>query len=156
MRVMGEASGKVVNMRLRLFCVPLRIFVKRMQDLTPTMRAIIYHPTAMAFPEQLEAARKARRLTAVQLAEMVGIHYTQLRRYETGANQPTLDILRKLAVALNLSLDELAFSPNERVPGDDLRPLLAALNDFSADERHVIREMIEGLILKHTARKFGA
>jgi len=51
----------------------------------------------------------------------VGIHVTQLSRYESGSSQPTLDVIRKIAVALSVSADELIFDENERGPQDDLR-----------------------------------
>ena len=55
------------------------------------------------------------------LAETVGIHLTQLSRYESGASQPILDVIRKLAVALSITANELIFDEKERGPGDDLR-----------------------------------
>ena len=53
----------------------------------------------MDFAHRLAAVRKERGLTQQTLADHVGIHVTQIRRYEAGTNQPTLDVLRALAVA---------------------------------------------------------
>nr|WP_322778625.1 helix-turn-helix transcriptional regulator [Frankia sp. Cas4] len=50
------------------------------------------------------------------------MHVTQLRRYEAGTNQPTLDVLRSPAIALSVSTDALVFEPGERGP-DDLHTL---------------------------------
>ncbi len=46
-------------------------------------------------------------MTQRSLAEHVGIHVSQIRRYEGGDSSPTLDVLRKLAVALSVSADTL-------------------------------------------------
>ena len=45
--------------------------------------------SAPAFPERLAALRKQ------MLAERIGVHVVQLRRYEPGASQPTFDVIRK-------------------------------------------------------------
>src|SRR5580658_7828183 len=74
----------------------------------------------MDFPARLAALRKDRGLTQQALAERVGIHVSQLRRYEAGGAQPTLDVLRRLAVALSVSADQLVFDSDERGPDGDL------------------------------------
>jgi transcriptional regulator with XRE-family HTH domain len=83
----------------------------------------------------------------------VGIHVTQLSRYESGSSQPTLDVIRKIAVALSVSADELIFDENERCPQDDLRLQFEAVSKFSAEEKNVIKSVLEGLILKHEAKR---
>ncbi len=68
----------------------------------------------MGFPERIEKIRKERKLSFNELAQMINIHPTQLRRYEKEESQPTLDVLRKLAVALNVAGDVLLFDEDER------------------------------------------
>jgi transcriptional regulator with XRE-family HTH domain len=66
--------------------------------MAPTVIAI----EDMSFPQRLTALRKQHSLTQQALAERVGIHVTQLRRYEAGTAQPTLDVLRRIAVSLSV------------------------------------------------------
>lgn len=68
------------------------------------------------FAARLVAARKSQSLTQQQLADRSGAHVTQIRRYEAGTSQPTLDVLRALALALNVSADSLLFDDDERDP----------------------------------------
>lgn len=110
---------------------------------------------AMDFPERLSALRKQRGLTQASLAERVGIHVSQLRRYEAGGAQPTLDVLRRLAVALSVTIDELAFDEGERGPSDDLRLHLEAIQHLDPDEQAVIRTLIESMLLRHEARRWA-
>lgn len=65
---------------------------------------------------RLTAARKERGLTQAALAERVGIHVTQVRRYEAGSSAPTLGVLRKIAMSLNVTTDSLVFDDGERGP----------------------------------------
>ena len=110
----------------------------------------------MEFPARLAALRKKKGLTQQALANAVGIHVTQLSRYESGSSQPTLDVIRKIAVALSVSADELIFDENERGPQDDLRLQFEAVSKFTAEEKKVIKSVLEGLILKHEAQRWSS
>jgi transcriptional regulator with XRE-family HTH domain len=121
-------------------------------DTTPDQQ-LLERLLAMNFAERLTAARKQQGLTQQQLADRVGVHVTQLRRYEAGTNQPTLDVLRALAVALSVSTDSLVFDDHERGPGDDLRLTFEATQRLDPDERTTVRQLIEAILLRHEARR---
>jgi transcriptional regulator with XRE-family HTH domain len=105
---------------------------------------------------RLTTIRKHRGLTQAALAETVGIHVTQVRRYEAGDAQPTLEVLRNLAIALSTTTDELAFNTDERQPPNDLRLHLEAINQLDPHEQTIIRELIEAILLRHQARKLAS
>ena len=86
----------------------------------------------MAFPQQLAALRKEKGLTQQVMADELGIHVSQLKRYEKGTSQPTLDVFRKIVLALNVSADKLLFD-NERGPDDDLRFHFEAVAKLNSD-----------------------
>lgn len=109
-----------------------------------------------AFPERLSEVRKNRGMTQQALADRVGIHVVQLRRYERGASQPTLDVIRNLAVALSVSADLLLFGKEERGPDDELRLQFEAVTRFDAEEKKAVMSVLDGLILRHEARKLSA
>ena len=50
------------------------------------------------FPARIVELRKEKGFTQQQLAERIGVHVQQLKRYEAGASQPTLDVIRNLAI----------------------------------------------------------
>jgi transcriptional regulator with XRE-family HTH domain len=123
---------------------------------TPTTR-LLEHLATMDFAHLLVEARKHRGLTQQALADLAGVHVTQLRRYEAGTNQPTLDVLRALAIALSTSRDALVFNDDERGPQDPgLRLHLEAVNQLDPNEQAAIRALIEGALLRHQARKLAA
>jgi transcriptional regulator with XRE-family HTH domain len=106
------------------------------------------------FPQRLADLRKQHSLTQQQLADRIGMHVVQLRRYEAGTSQPTLDVIRKLATALQVSADMLLFGKDERGPDDDLRLQFEAVSRFDEEEKRVVRSLLEGMILKHEARRW--
>jgi len=72
-----------------------------------------------------------------------------------GASQPALDAIRKLAVVLGISANELVFGEDERGPGDDLRLQFEAISNFDPDEEKTAKDVLDGLILKHEARRWA-
>jgi transcriptional regulator with XRE-family HTH domain len=104
----------------------------------------------------LVALRKGKKLTQQKLADTVGVHVIQIRRYESGSAQPTLEVIKKLAIALSVSADKLIFGHNERGPDEDLRLQFEAISKFDPKEKQIIKEVLEGLILKHEAKRWAA
>jgi transcriptional regulator with XRE-family HTH domain len=109
----------------------------------------------MEFSERIIALRKGRGLTQKALAEQVGIHVTQVQRYENGTIQPTLDVLRRLAVALSVSADLLVFDKDERGPDDDLKLAFEAVSQFDAEDKAIAKKVLQGLIIQHQAKRWS-
>ena len=109
----------------------------------------------MDFPERLASLRKEKKLTQQNLAELVGINVIQIRRYERGVSQPTLEVIRKLAVALTVSADKLIFDDGERGPDEELRLQFEAISKFNPQEKRVVKEILDSLILKHEAKRWA-
>jgi len=87
----------------------------------------------------------------------MGVHLSQMQRYESGAGQPTLDVIRRMALALSVSADFLIFDEAERGPQDDgLKFIFEAVEQFTAGEKAVAREVLEGLIIKYQARRWDS
>lgn len=110
--------------------------------------------SSVNFPQRLAERRKLHSLTQQQLADRIGMHVVQLRRYEAGTSQPTLDVICNLATALQVSADMLLFGKDERGPDDDLRLQFEAVSRFDEEEKRVVRSLLEGMILKHEARRW--
>ena len=108
----------------------------------------------MDFPGKLIALRQERQLTQQALADQVGVHVTQLRRYEAGTSQPTLDVLKKLVVALRVSADVLLFDQEERAPDDELRLQFEAISRLDPAEKDAIRTVVESVLVRHEARRW--
>ena len=108
----------------------------------------------MAFPERLIAARKARGLTQEGLGKMAELTKLQIHRYERGTSQPTLEALKRLAIALNASIDELVFEEDERKPEGALQLLFEGVSRLDPGEQELIKELIESIMLKHDAKRY--
>lgn len=96
----------------------------------------------MDFAQRLAAFRKERGLTQQALADRAGVHITQINRYETGDSQPMLDVIRRLAIALTVSADELILGKDERGPDEDLRLQFEAISQFDAEDKELARAAV--------------
>ena len=108
----------------------------------------------MAFPQALVHLRRAKGLSQQALADATGIHVTQIKRYEGGSAQPSMDGLKKIALALDCATDVLVFDPSERPIADDLQRQFEAISKLPEEERAIARHLLEGLVLKHDAKRF--
>ncbi len=96
-----------------------------------TMEVAIFWLLPMDFVKQLVKIRKKRGFTQQTLADAVGLYVNQIKRYEAGNAQPTLDTLVRLAKELNTTLDELVFGDDkERSPIEELKLQFEALSHF--------------------------
>ena len=68
-------------------------------------------------PERLTQAREAREMTAVALAEIVGVVASTISQYENGHQKPRQDTLDALARALNVSGEFFMRAPSQWKPG---------------------------------------
>lgn len=64
-------------------------------------------------------------------------------------------MLVKLAKTLSVTIGALLFNEDERAPSDDLALQFEAIRQFSEEEKQTVRELLEGLILKHQARRWN-
>jgi len=109
----------------------------------------------MEFSARLVQLRKQKGLTQQALADVIGLHSAQIKRYEAGTNQPSLEALKKMALALGVSADSLLFDEAERGPGDDLRLQFDVISHMDEEEQRVIRELIDGMILKYQSHRWS-
>ncbi len=117
------------------------------------MGQINYEIFLMSIRQRLIALRRERDFTQQEMADAIGMHVNQIRRYEAGATQPSLEALKKIAVAMSITIDSLVFGEDERGPTDELRLQFEALSQFDEEERKIAKALLESLILKHNAKR---
>lgn len=106
---------------------------------------------SMSLSARLITLRKQLGLSQQAMADAVGVHSNSWKKYEAGQAQPSLDVLKKIATTLHVSTDSLLFDAQERGPNDEFRLRFEAVATFSPEEKLVVREILDSLILKHQA-----
>lgn len=108
----------------------------------------------MSFPQRLAALRKERGLTQQQMADTIGVHISQLRRYEAGTTQPTIEAFRRTVLALSVSADMLLFDEGERGPDDRLKFQFEAISKLDDKEREALETVISSVLHMHDAKRW--
>ena len=107
----------------------------------------------MEFKDRLKEARTKKRLSQSELANTVGVHVTNISRYERGENKPTTQELSKLADALDVTTDFLmSGSANEVAEGNisdkELLSLFKRVNTLSNDKKKLVKEFLGAFVLQ--------
>ncbi|MEC9490583.1 MAG: helix-turn-helix transcriptional regulator [Halanaerobiales bacterium] len=87
----------------------------------------------MTFGENLKKARKDKGFTQKDLAEIVGIKRSTIAGYESKNQEPSYEVLRKIAKALDCSIDTL---------------LSLDYNNYQVSENKVTKEILHNNQLK--------
>jgi len=101
--------------------------------------------TKVLLGARIKEIRKARGLTQEQLAEMIDVEQKHVSRIESGKNFPSIDLLEKMAAALNVPLmgffDFLHLEEDEGIVN-----LEAMLMELDGNSRKIAHRLIRATI----------
>lgn len=105
------------------------------------------------FGVRLTQFRERRKLSITQLANLIGVDYMQISRYEKGRGLPSLESAVKLAKVLQVTLDELATGIGPAEPpvfsNERLLERMRALDQIPPDRQDVALRVLETVIAGH-------
>jgi len=110
----------------------------------------------MSIAARLVALRKQKGLTQQALADAIGLHITQIKRYEAGTSQPSIEALKKIAQTLRVTTDSLVFEEDERDVDADLTLQFQAIASMPKKQQSVIKQLLEGMIIKYEAERWSS
>ena len=110
----------------------------------------------MSVAARLASIRKQKGLTQQALADAVGLHVTQVKRYEAGASLPSLEAIKKIAQVLRVTTDSLIFEESELAPDANLALQFQAIANMPEPQQAVIRQLLEGMIIKYEAERWSS
>ncbi|WP_242540600.1 helix-turn-helix domain-containing protein [Trinickia mobilis] len=110
----------------------------------------------MSIAARLVALRKQKGLTQQALADSIGLHITQIKRYEAGTSQPSLEAIKKIAKTLRVTTDSLIFEEEELDADADLTMQFQAIANMPKKQQSVIKQLLEGMIIKYEAERWSS
>ena len=108
----------------------------------------------MPISNNLKDIRSKRQLTQGQLGQLAEIELAQIWRIERGTTQPKLETIKKLALALKCSTDELIFDGHEQSMSEKLTKLLHAIDQLPDSKKVFAIEFLEALVMKSEAENW--
>jgi transcriptional regulator with XRE-family HTH domain len=110
----------------------------------------------MGFPEHLAELRRSRGLTQAALADRIGVRSNQLSLYESGKSEPSLGVLRQLAIALSVTCDDLVFGGEDRLSKhQELQMAFEATVLLEPDDQEAVRKLLDAFLASHQDRRGG-
>lgn len=101
----------------------------------------------MDFGSVVVELRKEKNMSQTELAAQLGIHKNVLGRYERNEVLPSVDIARRIADILDVSLDYLTGKDNVQVDKDTSERILE-VSRFEESDRNHIFSVIDAFVAK--------
>ena len=111
-----------------------------------------------AFGKRLTTAREAKSLTKEKLGKLVGVHHSQVGRYEKGEASPSAEVLKKMANTLDVSTDYLmngttADLAAENIQDKTLINQFNRISELSEDNKIVVSKLIDAFLFQQEMKK---
>jgi len=111
--------------------------------------------------DRIKLLRKQKGLSQTDLAKQVGISYAQVGRYETKGAQPSAEVLKKIADALDVSPDFLINGSSDDKAEANLTDVeliqhFKAIEQMDEEDKNVIKKLIDAFITKKKIQQLAS
>ena len=105
------------------------------------------------FGANLKRFRSEKGFSQEAFATKIGVHVTNLSKYERNKSIPSLEIAEKMANALDMSLDEMVYGQqNEkariRIADNELLSLFNKTQQLSDEQKKTVVDLLSAFLLK--------
>lgn len=106
-----------------------------------------------SFTENLKKMRSQKGISQDELAKKIDMHPVQYSRYERGQTVPSIEVVQKIAMALDVSLDELVYGNSEAQAAKDIddRELLSMFKKvqlLNKQKKETVKDFLSAFLLK--------
>lgn len=104
--------------------------------------------------------RKKKGFSQSDLAKIVGISYAQVGRYETKGAQPPAEVLKKLADALDTTVDFLISGNSDEKAASALKDAellqqFRAVEQMDEEDKNTVKKLIDAFITKRKIQQLA-
>ena len=103
------------------------------------------------FGSILKSLRSNKGLSQDAFAKEIGVHVTNLSKYERNISIPSLEVAKRMAEVLEISLDRLVHGENKAQDTIDDNDLLALFNraqKLSDKQKETVKDFLSAFVLK--------
>jgi transcriptional regulator with XRE-family HTH domain len=115
----------------------------------------------LSLGDKLQELRKNKGWSQEQLSKKIGAHQRYISRYENNVSKPSAETLRKLSEVFDVTVDYLLAEESEDgsscvgIKDRELLQWFEEANKLSQDDRDLIKEMIELVVVRNQVRKIN-
>lgn len=99
--------------------------------------------------KRIKQLRAEQKISQEELASKIGVHTNHLSRYERDLTSPSIDVVIKMAKALEVSIDFLIFGELKPELNDkDLVSLFSKVELLNGKQKETVKEFLSAFVLK--------
>ncbi len=112
------------------------------------------------FAENLKKCKTKKGISQEEISKKMSIHPVQFSRYERGQSIPSIEVLQKLAAALDTTTDYLMNGSNDEVVSAQLtdKELLSQFREvekLDQEDKQLVKTFIDAFITKRKIQKLA-
>ena len=113
---------------------------------------------ANKFGDNLKKIRVEKNISQQELADLINSHSTHISRYERNMAAPSIDVVKKIAEALDVTTDTLIYgTQDEKVKNslkdNELLNLFIKAQALSNKQQDTIKDLLSAFIMKTDLQK---
>lgn len=108
---------------------------------------------------KLKKIRNLHNLSQAQLSEKIKVHTTNIARYETNKQTPTIEILKKIADFYDITIDYFIsdneeIKPASRIKDKKLLERFEAVESLKEEDKKTVIDLIDAFIAREKIKDF--
>ena len=107
----------------------------------------------MIFAKRMKELREQRELNRTEIAELIGVSHVMIGRYERNETVPSIEVAKKIADALNVSLDYLAGNSIQPVFDKEIIKRIQDIEELSTDNQEKLFFLIDNITQNIKAKR---
>lgn len=105
------------------------------------------------FGDNLKQARNNKGFSQGELAKLIEMHSTHISRYERNLANPTIEVVKKIAENLDVSVDYLIYGEGKekarnQIEDSELLSIFTKVQKLDKEDTSVIKSLINAYLLK--------
>lgn len=107
------------------------------------------------FGERLKKMRTDKGLSQDTFSKHIGVHVTNLSKYERNISIPSLEIAEKMASVLEVSLDELVYGSQKassRIDDNELLQLFSKTSNLPEGQKQTVKDLLSAFLFKSSVK----
>lgn len=105
------------------------------------------------FANNLKKCRTQKGVSQDEIAKRISIHPVQFSRYERGQSAPSIEVVQKIADALEVSIDQLVYGDQDSkaeqsISDRELLSMFQKIQLLSDRQKETVKDFLSSYILK--------
>lgn len=110
------------------------------------------------FADNLKKCRTRKGISQEELSKKISIHPVQFSRYERGQSVPSIEVVQKIADALEVSIDQIVYGDQDNkaeqsISDRELLSMFKKVQLLSERQKETVKDFLSSYILKNDLKQ---